>query len=322
MQNQPITLTINPQPPTARNRILFQPAELQNNVIHLPLDDPRATHIHKTLRSHVGDTVRIGIINGAPGTAVVRRIDTSFLVLEIASWQPPIPRYASLQCRAYTQPSHSANIRLLLALPRPKALKRLLPILSTLGIGHVLLIGAARVERPYWSTTLLSDKPALESLLVEGMEQSTDTTMPSVLSTLSLKAALALVSGSAPPAALHGFVSHTHMPLEAQLQEHVFQHNELWVVAHPGAEHDLTPSFLASQLDASRGGTEDVLPRLNVVIGPEGGWQLQELAWLQEACGVPGVALGPRVMTTTTSVVATTTVAAAMRALVLETEQR
>lgn len=203
----------------------------------------------------------------------------------------------------------SARIRLVLALPRPKALGRLLPILPTLGVDQVILTGATRVERAYWSAKLLSNPAAIEALLIQGMEQSTDTRMPSVLCTKSLRAALALVSGATPPAKLTGFASCTNADLLEQLQQHVPGPSELWVIAHPGAHRPLSPESLASQI----GGCDGSLPRLTVVIGPEGGWQEQELVLLKEACGVEGVSLGARVMTTTTAIIATASTASMMR---------
>ena len=91
-RNQPI----NPSSqPTCRNRLLFHVSEpyLQDNRIRLPLDDPRAVHITKTLRAKVGDPLRIGLVSGAPGIAVVRHLDPPCMELEVTSWQVPMERY-------------------------------------------------------------------------------------------------------------------------------------------------------------------------------------------------------------------------------------
>lgn len=52
-------------------------------------------------------------------------------------------------CRVY-EPLPGPQVDLLLALPRPKVLRRLWPMLGELGVGHVVLTGAERVEPAFF----------------------------------------------------------------------------------------------------------------------------------------------------------------------------
>ena len=47
------------------------------------------------------------------------------------------------------------RLDLLLALPRPKVMRRLWSQLAALGVGQVILTNAARVERDYFGTHVL-----------------------------------------------------------------------------------------------------------------------------------------------------------------------
>ena len=82
--------------------------------------------------------------------------------------------------RQFTSPlEHEAFLDLVLALPRPQVLKRLWAQLAALGVRHIALTNAARVERDYFDTHVLS--PATYGLLLlEGLEQAQDTWVPGV----------------------------------------------------------------------------------------------------------------------------------------------
>ncbi len=70
-------------------------------------------------------------------------------------------------------------VDLLLALPRPKVLQRLWAQVAALGVGRVMLCNAARVERNYFDTHVLSEA-VYRPLLLEGLQQARDTHVPVV----------------------------------------------------------------------------------------------------------------------------------------------
>jgi RsmE family RNA methyltransferase len=144
------------------NRILFEPDEVLPDGTVL-LTDGRADHLRQVLRVAPGQTVLTGTLNGLAGAS---------RVLDVAE--------AGLRLR----PEHTAALPepwldLLLAVPRPKVLKRLWPQLAALGVGRVVLLNAAKVEKCYFSSQWLEPRH-YRPLLVEGLMQAGLTRLPEV----------------------------------------------------------------------------------------------------------------------------------------------
>ncbi len=70
-------------------------------------------------------------------------------------------------------------VDVLLALPRPKVLRRLWAQLAALGVGRIMLTNASRVERNYFDTHVL-EAATYRPLLIEGLQQARDTRLPVV----------------------------------------------------------------------------------------------------------------------------------------------
>lgn len=130
------------------------------------LTDRRADHIRSVLKSAVGDRLRVGREGGLLGEGTVRRVDESGVELAVVlNQQPPPP----------------LTVTLLLALPRPKVLRRVIQGVVTLGVKRVALFGAFRVEKSYWQTPWLAELELREQIVL-GLEQAGDT-MPPVITT-------------------------------------------------------------------------------------------------------------------------------------------
>jgi RsmE family RNA methyltransferase len=129
------------------------------------LSDRRAKHIVSVLRGKPGQSVRIGILNGSIGTGIIEEITTTDVHLSCSFNGSPRPS--------------SAGIDLILAMPRPLVMKRLLAPLASLGICRIFLTNAAKVERCYYGTHWLRAEN-YEPLLIEGLEQTGDTRLPEV----------------------------------------------------------------------------------------------------------------------------------------------
>ncbi len=71
-------------------------------------------------------------------------------------------------------------LNLVLALPRPKMLKRLLIDAASLGIKRIVLINAWKVDKSYWRTPNLKAGLLREKLLL-GLEQAGDTVLPELI---------------------------------------------------------------------------------------------------------------------------------------------
>jgi 16S rRNA (uracil1498-N3)-methyltransferase len=119
------------------------------------------TTVHKV---SVGDSVRVGELNGLIGTGIITQITDHSALLELQLDTPPPP---------------PLPLTLVMALPRPKMLRRTLQSITSMGVKTLYLINSARVEKSFWQTPFLSES-ALEKELLLGLEQSRDTILPSV----------------------------------------------------------------------------------------------------------------------------------------------
>lgn len=129
-------------------------------------DSRQLKHIQEHLKLAVGDTIKVGVRDGLKGHAVVQQIDHQQLVLsdiqlnQVSPAKPPLT--------------------LILALPRPKVLRRVIMDAVTLGVQHLVLLHSYRVDKSYWQTPFLNQ---IDDFILLGLEQAGDTVWP----TISLK---------------------------------------------------------------------------------------------------------------------------------------
>ncbi|MBI4745593.1 MAG: 16S rRNA (uracil(1498)-N(3))-methyltransferase, partial [Deltaproteobacteria bacterium] len=76
-------------------------------------------------------------------------------------------------------PPPPLDVTLILALPRPIVLKRILLSGSNLGVKRIFLIHSRRVEKSYWNSPIFDENKIKEQLIL-GLEQARDTIMPEV----------------------------------------------------------------------------------------------------------------------------------------------
>ncbi len=226
------------------NLLLLEPAELQPDGT-ARLSGRRLAHAREVLKAQAGDELRVGLLGGLLGTARVVRLDPAELVLAVTATEPPPPR---------------AGVDLLLAIPRPKQLKRVLPAIASLGVDRLVLVNAARVEKSYFQSHVLSEATVRDYLL-QGLEQAKDTRLPELLLRERFRP---FVEDEAPAL----FSAHQKL------------------LPHPPAVSTLT-----AQPRPALG------QRTVLAVGPEGGWVPFEVELLQ-AQGFQPFSLGPRVLRT------------------------
>ena len=144
------------------NLLLLDAAELDGEVASIA--GRRAEHVRGVLRKTPGDAVRVGRVGGPLGTATLVSDDGERMVLQVAWGEPPPPK------RPQT---------LVLALPRPPVLRRVLQHACAMGVEQVALVHTARVEKSYWHSPALQPD-AIEAQLRLGLEQARDTVLPRV----------------------------------------------------------------------------------------------------------------------------------------------
>lgn len=231
------------------NVILLDPAEV-TRAGEATLTDGRAVHIISVLKAAPGQSLRIGVIDGPFGTATV--ISTA-------------GANVFLQCAFDLETPPRPPVDLLLALPRPKVLRRLWAQLAAIGVGRIILTNADRVERDYFAAHVLNEE-VYRPLLIEGLQQARDTRVPKVS---------------------------VHRRFRALVED------DLDGLSDARARIVADPASATRIAEAVTGRSDE---RVLVAIGPEGGWNAFELELLQTRGFVP-VGLGPRTLRTDTACV-------------------
>lgn len=231
------------------NLLLIEPDELTPEG-RAWLSGRRARHLRDVLGAEPGRGVRAGVVGGAVGRAEVLSVTEAAVEISFEpSAEPaqPLPR-----------------VDLVLALPRPKALRRILRLAATMGVGRLDLVNAWRVEKSFFDSPVLAPDAIRRELLL-GAEQGGTPRLPEV--------------------AVHRLL----MPFLETLDPGGDRDDRHRLLAHPIAE---APIEEAAGQEAS----ETLL-----AIGPEGGWIEKELGSFRNL-GFRAVTLGPWTLTTESAV--------------------
>lgn len=229
------------------NLILLKSEDFRDDDMAV-LSGDRARHIYKVLKAEPGKVLRIGLMNGALGKGTVLAVDKHEVYLQCVLEEdaPPEPRFD-----------------LLMAMPRPKVMKRLWAQLAALGVGRIVLVNADKVERFYFDTHVL-EPDFYNERLIEGLQQARCTHLPEVL------------------------VRQRFKPFVEDELDGLFP-GHLKLLADPSGEKRM-------------GDFEFNGARVLLAIGPEGGWTEYELGMLQEH-GFKLFGMGSRILRTDTACV-------------------
>ena len=259
------------------NRILFERGEIRDG--RATFSDVRAEHVLNVLHGEVGQALKTGVLDGPVGTSVIERIEGNAV---------------TVRC-THESPSLQPWLDLILAPPRPRAMKRLLPQLASLGVRRIVLVGAEKVEKAFWGAQLLKEE-IYRPLLIDGLQQAGTTAVPTI----------------------ETFKSFRHF-VERKLNAH-FVDQPTRFVAHPETIPLGEATLLSLQTAAPLGEAtllslpagarhwqkrqECRFPEVPVLaVGPEGGWTDEEVARLEEK-GFARMSLGARILRTDTALIA------------------
>lgn len=206
------------------NRILFYTEEMRDDGT-VTLSGARAEHVIKVLRAEAGSTLKTGTVDGLAGMSIVETVADGRVTLR--------PEHDTATSDTW--------VDLILAVPRPKTLKRLWPQLAALGVGRIVLVNGRRVEKCYFDSHWLGPL-FYRPLLLEGLMQAGLSKMPEVLERRRFK------------------------PFIEDELDSLFP-STCRLVAHPGAR---TTAF-----------ENCVYRRPLLAVGPEGGWSGYELDMLR-----------------------------------------
>ena len=250
------------------NRILFEKEELSGG--RATFSDGRAEHVLNVLHGTVGQVLKTGEIDGLVGTSVITEIRDLHEREEGSAQRGSglLAGTVTVEC-SHTERAAEPWFDLLLAPPRPRVLKRLLPQLAALGVGKIVLVGAEKVEKAFWGAQLLKEE-VYRPLLIEGLMQCGTARMPTIRCE-------------------RNFRRYAEAQMDAE-----FAGCEK-IVAHP------QPSALNLQLSTLN--PQLSTRRCVLAVGPEGGWTDGEVEML-EGRGFRRYSLGGRILRTDTAAIA------------------
>lgn len=237
------------------NRILFEKDEIVDGIA--TFGGERAEHVMNVLHGEVGQILKTGEIGGFIGTGVITGIT-----------RPPSSVSSPEITVACSHDKRSLRpwVDLILAPPRPRVMKRLLPQLATMGVGRIFLVGAKKVEKDFWGATLLKPEN-YRPLLVDGLMQAGTSILPTL---------------------------ETRRNFRKFVKEEL---DTLWpeakrIVAHP---YDGNRTIEQPECSNNRA--------ILLAVGPEGGWTDEEVTLLGEH-GFARYSLGSRILRTDTATIA------------------
>ena len=192
------------------------------------LTERQQIHIETVLKINEVRDVSVGLVDGNIGKARVVRNESGDFELNHLRLTEASPKMLPFT--------------LILALPRPQMLKRILQTVAIFGVERLELIHCNRVEKSFWQSPTATDEAIQEQLLL-GLEQAKATQLPKVCKHKSFKR----------------FIEEAEKLLPLAAQKYL---------AHPGA-FPFLPTGKSGQ-------------SCNLVIGPEGGFNDYEVQrWVE-----------------------------------------
>ncbi|MGK0501238.1 MAG: RsmE family RNA methyltransferase [Oceanicoccus sp.] len=145
------------------NLILFDEQD-QLSEKRIVLRDQRYQQIKKVHQSVLGDSVRVGKLNGMMGSGIIEKITADSVEISTLLDQKPPAKLP---------------LTIVLALPRPKMIRRIFRSIAEYGVRELIVINSYKVEKSFWQSPALSEQN-VRQYLIDGLQQSKDTVLPKV----------------------------------------------------------------------------------------------------------------------------------------------
>ena len=119
--------------------------------------------MQQVLGLKAGDSLKVGSLRGKLGTAVIEAVSDKQLNLG--------------QLNLDTMPPSKLDLTVVLALPRPKVLRRLIMDMTAIGVAEIILVNSYRTDKSYWQSPMLK---RIDEFVKEGLQQGVDTIPPKI----------------------------------------------------------------------------------------------------------------------------------------------
>lgn len=145
------------------NIVLLEPNQITTTDNIWQIENQRQLqHLQQHIQLNCGDTLKVGVRNGQR------------YLTEVISVSEQQIRIRPIQVEAIPA---KLPVHLILALPRPKVLRRIIMDAVTLGVERISLIHSYRVDKSYWQSPFLQQ---LDDYVTLGLEQAGDTIAPEI----------------------------------------------------------------------------------------------------------------------------------------------
>ena len=143
------------------NIVLLDPRQTETEIWSIS-SKRQLEHLKQHVDVQVGDSLKVGIREGKRYLTEVVEVNEQAIKLK------PVKEEAVPVKLAVT---------LIVAMPRPKVLRRLIMDSVTLGVEKIILLHSYRVDKSYWQTPFLQQ---LDQYVTLGLEQAGDTIAPKI----------------------------------------------------------------------------------------------------------------------------------------------
>lgn len=302
-----------------KNRIAFTKLELLENgrtvLVRLRQSDERFEHLRQVLKkTNTGDEYKATILNERLATGRILSYDDSddderSVLIEILSTKEDEAK----------EEEKSVTVSLLLAMPRPKVLRRLLSVFAQFGVENVHIFSAEKTERCYFQSEVLTEDVLVREF-TRGVEQNAlDFKFPNASKCRNLNAVLEALLSSGDEGGRAGrekniakrvngkkganFEWLLRSTRDEEEGEGGEERRRINLLAHPSSASVSVTEALRNAAAHEKSAISTNRVEILLAVGPEGGWSEEEVRTF-ETFDFVNVGLGNRVFTTDVATIA------------------
>lgn len=146
------------------NLILLTKENLSPDGLTAEIRGHKVKHITQVHKAKLVQTLTVGLLNGNVGKGKVIELNDDSIKMELSLTTPPPP---------------PLPLTLIVALPRPKTLKKVIHVATAMGVKRIIFIESWKVDKSYWKSPILTNGEIEEHCHL-ALEQSKDTIMPEI----------------------------------------------------------------------------------------------------------------------------------------------
>ncbi|MDO4224156.1 MAG: RsmE family RNA methyltransferase [Acinetobacter sp.] len=133
-------------------------------------------HVTDVLNAQVGEAIKVGWKNGERFVAEILALSVD--QIRLSPQQQHEQMAAKHDIHFAVQPPAKLPVTLILALPRPKVLRRVIQDSVSMGVEKIVICQSYFVEKSYWQSPILQQ---LDDAIRTGLEQAQDTIVPEIV---------------------------------------------------------------------------------------------------------------------------------------------